>query len=248
MAIVKANYVKRGREAKARAKASLRYITHRRDRDGRKTTRPLFGFDGELTKDQVYQMIDAAPPGTIFYRLVVSPAPKREDRFKDLDLSEITLSTMLALEERLNQRVQFVATIHDDHSSNRHIHALVLVHRVRLTRADLQALRHEATAAALFQRQVRDRAIEQRRERSQARPTRSANTACLMSRVAPQVRPLTTAPRTCPGCGHWQAMVRLGDNRYRCPVCGLVVRHAPGIGLEYISHGGEVGFGRSLSP
>ncbi len=36
MAVVKANYVKRGRGEKGRAKATIRYITHRRDRDGKK--------------------------------------------------------------------------------------------------------------------------------------------------------------------------------------------------------------------
>src|SRR5438132_9753526 len=117
MAVIKANYVKRGEGERGRAKATIRYITHRRDRDDHTVTRTLFGFDGELTKAQVYNMIDEAPQkGTIFYRIVISPAPKREDRYRDLDLSEITIQTMLALEERLGKQVQFVAAIHDDHS------------------------------------------------------------------------------------------------------------------------------------
>ena len=44
MAVVKANYVKRGKGEKGRAKATIRYITHRRDRDGHTVTRALFGY------------------------------------------------------------------------------------------------------------------------------------------------------------------------------------------------------------
>jgi hypothetical protein len=157
MAIVKANYVKRGIGEKGRAKATIRYITHRRDKDGHTVTRALFGYDGALTKEQAYRMIDDAQKGTIFYRFVLSPDPKREDRYKDLDLSEITIHTMLALEERLGKQIQFVATMHDDHSPHRHVHTLVLVQGVRLSREDFQALRHEATERALFQRRLRDR-------------------------------------------------------------------------------------------
>src|ERR671914_945224 len=109
MAIVKANYVKRGKGERGRAKTTIRYITHRRDLDGHTVTRELFGYDGSLTKEQTYRMIDEARRGTIFYRIVISPAPKQEDRYKDLDLSELTIHTMLALEERLGKQIQFVA-------------------------------------------------------------------------------------------------------------------------------------------
>src|SRR5947199_7612216 len=157
MAVVKANYVKRGKGERGRAKATIRYIQHRRDRDGQKVTRTLFGYDGTLTREQAYKMIDDAQKGTIFYRFVLSPDPAREDRYKDLDLSEITIHTMLALEERLGKQVQFVATLHDDHSPHRHVHTLALVQGARLTREDFQALRHEATEQALSQRRLRDR-------------------------------------------------------------------------------------------
>jgi hypothetical protein len=127
VAIVKANYVKRGKGCKARAKATIRYITHRRDRDNNKVTRVITGFDGELTKEQAYRMIDEAKRGTIFYRLVISPDPRREDKYKDLSLSDMTLSAIYKLEERLGREVQFVATEHNDHSPHRHTHLLVLV-------------------------------------------------------------------------------------------------------------------------
>lgn len=84
MAVVKSNFVKRGKGERQRAKATIRYIQHRRDREGERVTRTLFGYDGELTRQQAYKMIDEAPKGTIFYRIVVSPDPAREDRYKDL--------------------------------------------------------------------------------------------------------------------------------------------------------------------
>src|SRR5687768_14170020 len=172
MAIVKANYVKRGNGERGRAKATIRYITHRRDREGHMVTRELFGYDGALTKEQTYRMIDEAGRGTIFYRIVLSPAPKQEDRYKDLNLKDLTLDTMLRLEERLGKPVQFVATIHDDHAPHRHVHTLVLVQGKRLTREDFQALRLEATERALSQRRLRDRIRGRRLQRTRSRTNR----------------------------------------------------------------------------
>src|SRR5205823_1108587 len=86
MAIFKANYVKRGTTAKALAKASVRYIQHRRGKDGERITRTLFGSDGMMERHEAYQMIDEATKGSFFYRFVLSPDPKREDHNHDLDM------------------------------------------------------------------------------------------------------------------------------------------------------------------
>ncbi len=63
----------------AKAKAHVRYIQHRRGKDGEKITRTLFGFDGAMSRKQAYEMIDEAKKGAWFYRFVISPDPKRED-------------------------------------------------------------------------------------------------------------------------------------------------------------------------
>lgn len=244
MAVVKSNYVKRGRGEKERTKATIRYIQHRRGKDGERVTRTLFGYDGELTRQQAYKMIDEAPKGTIFYRIVVSPDPAREDRYKDLDLSDITIATMLKLEERLGKQVQFVATIHDDHSPHRHVHALVLL-QGKLTREDFQALRLEATGRARAQRRLRDRIrghhlghYRTRSSRTIHRPRRST------------MRRLFRAPRlyqsyTCPLCSYHQSLPssKLG---YRCPTCGLRMRRERTLEL-YRTQRREVGLGLSLS-
>jgi hypothetical protein len=238
MAIVKSNYVKRGIGERGRAKATVRYITHRRDRDNQTVTRKLFGFDGELTREQAYRMIDEAQKGTLFYRFVLSPDPKREDRYKDLDLSEITIHTMLALEERVGKQIQFIATLHDDHSPHRHIHSLVLVQGARLNREDFQALRLEATRRALSQRRMRDHI---RGHHIRLKRSRTIGHNRLAYRGSQPYQSYT-----CPLCHYHQALP--ASNRgYRCPACGLRMRRER-ISEVYQTQRREVGLAAGFSP
>src|SRR3712207_4964257 len=115
MAIVKASFTKE----KAGAKASIRYIAHRPGKDGAKITRTLFGSDGVMGKQQAYRMIDAAEQHTFFYRIAISPDPAKEDTHNDVHLWELTEHTMMALAERLQQDVLYVAAEHSDHTSHR---------------------------------------------------------------------------------------------------------------------------------
>jgi hypothetical protein len=55
-------------------------------------------------------MIDEAVTGTIFYRLVISPDPLKEDGLKDLDLRELTVRTIMHLEERTGTRIPTMTT------------------------------------------------------------------------------------------------------------------------------------------
>src|SRR5205814_5172882 len=105
MAIVKATYTK----SSGGAKASIRYIEHRPGKDNEKITRILFGSDGGMGRWQAYQMIDESQKGSLFFRFVISPDPKQEDKEKDLHLREIIEKTMLSLEERLHKQVSWVA-------------------------------------------------------------------------------------------------------------------------------------------
>ncbi len=108
-------------------------------------------------------MIDEAGKGTVFFRIVISPDPAKEDTEKDLLLTEITVQTMQTLEERLQNHVSYVAVEHDDHAPHRHVHVLALVNG-RLNTQDFQALRTTATQAALSQRQERDMARQQQQQ------------------------------------------------------------------------------------
>jgi DNA-directed RNA polymerase subunit RPC12/RpoP len=242
MAIVKSNYVKRGKGEKGRAKATVRYNTYRRDRDNQTVTRKLFGFDGELTKEQAYRMIDEAQKGILFYRFVLSPDPKREDRYKDLGLSDITIHTMLKLEERLGRQVQFCATEHTDHSPHRHVHVLALVGGRKLTREDLQALRQEATERALFQRRLRDHTRAHRLRLKLSRGNHLQRQAKI--RLYRQAKPYQSY--TCPLCHYHQALPA-SKAGYRCPSCGLYLRRERNPGLS-LTQRREVGLALSLSP
>jgi hypothetical protein len=151
MAVVKARYTR----SRGRAKANIRYIQHRKGREGEKVTRELFGADGLVNRTDAYRMIDEAGKGTAFFRIVITPDPATEDTYKDLYLQEITQQTMTHLQERIGKSVLYVAAAHDDHATHRHVHVLALV-RGRVNTPDLQAMRQTATQSAQFQRQERD--------------------------------------------------------------------------------------------
>jgi hypothetical protein len=123
MAIVKARYVR----GKDRIKAHLRYITHRRGEEGERMTRPLFGRDGALSKQQIYEMIDKARRGAVFHKFVINFHPVKEDTRKDLNLWELTRKTLEQIKTQFGDSVPFVATIHDDHTLLRHIHGFFIV-------------------------------------------------------------------------------------------------------------------------
>jgi hypothetical protein len=221
--IIKANYCKRDTKDKTRAKATIRYIQHRRDREGQKVTRDLFGFEGSLSRETAYRMIDEAPKkGRYYYRMIISPDPRREDRYKDLDLRHLTRATMLQLEERYGKSIQFVAAIHDDHSHHRHVHTLVILNGRRLTRDDFASLRDHARNRALTQRRFRDRVrrLELLEERSRAyRPPfpfqrRDTTKGQCYGASAPLLS------FTCPVCGRYEALP-FNAQSYRCLSDGM---------------------------
>lgn len=156
MAVVKASFTK----SRGSAKASVRYIQHRKGKDGASVTRTLFGSDGLMGRYEAYRMIEEAEEGSHFFRLVVSPDPQREDAEQNLHLRLLTEQTMQHLEDRLHESISWVAVVHADHAPHRHVHIVAVV-RGRLKVQDLQALRQAATQACLQQRQERDRAQEQ---------------------------------------------------------------------------------------
>jgi hypothetical protein len=130
MAIVKANYVKRDKKQKQRAKATIRYMEHRPGKEGKRIQRALFGSDGVMERQEAYGLIDDAEKGSIFFRFVVSPDPQEEDTRHDLDLRALTEQTMSILTAKFqNQQkvVQWVGAVHADHTPKRHVHILAVV-------------------------------------------------------------------------------------------------------------------------
>ncbi len=164
MAIVKANYTK----STGGAKANIRYIQHRKGRDGVTIVRTLFGSDGTMSRGEAYCMIDEAEQGSVFFRLKISPDPRTEDTKRDLFLQEVTHKTLDTLEQRLGRSVSYVASIHDDHTDIRHVHVLAVV-KGRLYPADFQAMRQTATSVSVEQRRQRDLEAEQKHAKGEER-------------------------------------------------------------------------------
>jgi hypothetical protein len=167
MAVVKTNYVRRGKVGNAKAKDNVRYIQHRPGKDNERVMRPLFTSDGPMTRLEAYQFIDAAPKGTHFYTIIINPDPKTEDIHKDLDMRHIATTTMQSIEEIVGTPVIWVAAVHDDHTDKNHVHALAAVNR-RLNTPELNQIREATTNACLEQRRELDRTLE-RQSREQGR-------------------------------------------------------------------------------
>ena len=159
MAVVKIKYTRQ----RARVKAHLRYITHRRGEDKQTTTRTLFTENGTLTKQAAYELLDSVKPGTLFYKVILSPDPRREDTKRDLNLWQLTRQTASSLSGLLNQKIRFLAVEHNDHTPNRHVHAIFLISG-RLTRQQFRLLaqtaRTSATQDARLQRKINDLALQ----------------------------------------------------------------------------------------
>jgi hypothetical protein len=164
MAIFKANYVHRNPNERTNAKGSVRYIQHRRGKDGEKITRTLYGPDGLMERSDAYRMIDEATKGSFFYRFVISPDPQAEDHYHDLDMRDIAMQTMAALEDRFGVPLNWVAATHSDHAPHLHAHVIALVPN-RLSVHDLALLREKATQACLDQRLFLDQSLTRERER-----------------------------------------------------------------------------------
>jgi hypothetical protein len=163
VAIVKARYT----QSRGAAKATIRYIAHRRGKENARITRTLWGMNGKVERSEAYTLIDEAEKGSVFFRFVLSPDPVGEDAAKDLFLRDITERTMQTLEERVGKPVAWVAATHADHTPHRHVHVLAVVEG-RLKRDDLQALTRAATEASLEQRRERDQAQEAKQNELEA--------------------------------------------------------------------------------
>jgi hypothetical protein len=222
MAIVKFKYLRR----RPQLKAHLRYITHRRGRDGERITRPLFDARDRTDKPRIYEQIDRAPSGTIFYKMMINLDPTREDSRKDIDLVRLTRHTIRVLEARLGRQLPFAATIHNaDHSPLRHMHGIFLLQQ-RLSRAQFYELRrlawHTATAEARRQRRLLDLVRENPRLRFLAQARLLTQPRRLTQTVSAQRRDRAYRPlrlqHGCHHCGYGQ-VTGIPTWRTSCPSC-----------------------------
>ena len=166
MAVVITSFERRGKVGNAKTKEAVRYIQHRAGKDGERVMRPLFTNDSPMTRLEAYQFIDEAPKGTKFFTIIISPDPTTEDTHHDLDMRQITMTTMQTVEEIMQGQgittpVVWVAAVHDDHTDKNHVHCLASV-QGRLEKPDVRRLIDVTTPACLEQRQE----LDQTRERN----------------------------------------------------------------------------------
>jgi hypothetical protein len=158
MAVVIANYCKRGKGERKLAKENIAYIQNRPGRGRERLTRTLFGASGSMGRAEAYQFITEAPKGTYYYRLKLSPDPREEDVKRDLNMQKLTRAKMKRLEMWLKTSLTWAAALHDDHTDIRHVHILAAIPR-RLRTYDLEFLIREATQLSLRERRFLDRGV-----------------------------------------------------------------------------------------
>jgi hypothetical protein len=214
MAIVKVNYSR----SIEHIKQHLRYIVHRPGKDREHMTRELFDTFDRRDKAHAYKLIDATKH-PLFFKIIINPDPKREDTRKDLDLQHLTRQTIAEMQRLIGRDdLPFVATIHNDHTPLRHIHAIAMV-QGRIAKANfyqLKTLWKTATAEARSQRRSRDRVREHPRVQylTQAR--------VLTQSIFTQRRERAFKPlRMQHGCDHCGLGQFTGIPSYRlyCPSC-----------------------------
>jgi hypothetical protein len=248
MAVVKANYVKRGKHERKIAKGNIYYIQNRPGRDKERHSRTLFEASGNLGRREAYQFINVAPKGTYFYRLKLSPDPKGEDSKRDLDMHKLTRTMMRSLEKRLNTALPWAAALHDDHTDIRHVHILAAIPR-RLQKYDLEYLISEATRLSLFQRRGLDRGVS--RLPWQERVPSALKTGKYTAYRNREPAPLPHAGGaslqracTCPRC-HLPHSHNGQRGSHQCVACGLMLHTKKALSLTRERRRGR-GLERSL--
>jgi predicted Zn-ribbon and HTH transcriptional regulator len=216
MAVVTLKYI----QDKGQIKANLRYFTHRKGREQEKITRAIFTNVGETEKQEFYRQVRDAGRGTVFFKFMISPDPKREDSGKNLDLPYITRRTIRKLEQAIGRRLYFVAAVHNaDHTPIRHVHGIFLT-KGKLSREHFRLLqevaRAESTREALLQRQARDLICTSPRYQVLSRIRREVIRGRGGGRVA-KVQP------GCRDCGFGE-FSGIPGNRTHCPLCHASLR------------------------
>jgi hypothetical protein len=227
MAVVKANYVKRGASERKIAKGNIYYIQNRPGRDKERQSRTLYGASGNMGRYEAYQFINDAPKGTYFYRLKLSPDPKREDMKRDLNMQRLTRAMMRSLEKRLKTTLPWAAALHDDHTDIRHVHILAAIPG-RLRTYDLESLIREATALSLGQRRFLDRGVSRLPWQEQT-PTQSLKSGKYHTyQKLPQqagaggVASPAQKSCTCPRC-HMPQRHNGQQGSHQCQSCGFML-------------------------
>ena len=247
MAVVKANYVRKGRNERVTAKANIRYIQERPGRDKEKLTRPLFNNADVLGRHEAYQFIDEeGRKGRFFYRFKLSPDPVKEDIKRDLNMQKLTRQMMQSLEKRLKTTIPWAGALHDDHTDKRHVHILAAIPR-RLQKYELESLIREASTICQEQRRELEPGLERAEWRETAKQPKTYQSLKFSKRHTLPVqrqeqarKPLvlagggsstkTHASCTCPRCHFPQSHISHGA--HNCVSCGWTLHKKRELSLQ----------------
>jgi hypothetical protein len=219
------SYIRPGKAAKPRAKATLRYVTHRPNAEGERVTRALFGADGPYAKDQVYTLIDRSPKGSFYYRTVFSPDPALEDEFKNLNLWEMTQAAVEYLRKVLGKDIQFFAAAHEDQTDIRHVNAVIIVPG-RLSKKDFKRF------PTLLKTAAEQYIKEQRGELTPAADLQQPDPPPMVPETASHAIAADISkeddislggrpePPFCPSCGLTTPLWHVEPGTYYCQECG----------------------------
>jgi hypothetical protein len=218
-------------DIKSAAKATLGYNAHRVDKEKERMERVLFGNGGKLSEEQALQMIDDASQKTYFFRLILSPDPKSENKDKTIDQWKLTQELVQWLQLQIGREISFVAAEHagdTGHTDIAHIHAILLIERFgrekMITVPMIDQMRELAAGKALAQQQGREQArpLEPQPDRQPARevpPVHKQQRTFLprLQEWEPAIEPLDLV--ACGNCGHAQSP-HTKDGWRKCLSCG----------------------------
>jgi hypothetical protein len=227
MAVVRANYCKKGVSERKIAKAHICYIQTRPGRNKERQSRLLFGPAGTMGRAEANQCITEAPKGSYFYRLKLSPDPKQEDVKRDLHMHKLTRAMMNGLEKRLKTAIPWAGSLHDDHTDIRHVHILAVIPR-RLQTYELEFLIREATALSLVQRRLLDRGVSRLpwQEDAPTRPQKMGKYTAhrYQEKIQSQAKgvSLPQSVCSCPRC-HMPHAHNGQRGSHQCRACGLML-------------------------
>lgn len=149
--VVKASYTRSASEAKG----SVRYMQHRQSDLGEREARPLFGREGELSRQEAYERLDGAgeaPGKTYYYRLVLNPGEGHADL--DEEGRRVWAAEVMSRIEAQGVQVRdWVAVSHTDQGEHDHMHIVAATSRT-LQKAELADLRTYSRESYDHQREL----------------------------------------------------------------------------------------------
>src|SRR5215203_6184731 len=219
MPFLEFKYSKRGPKSKEKAKEKLAYV----GKDKEETKRFLFNANGPITKEEALEQIDLAPLSVLFFRMILSPDVKTENIGKMLDLWDLTQKLVEHLAKKLQRKINFISSVHND-TDNPHTHTLLFINRYGrerpITPARIQELRDLAAGQSLDQqrhRHLMQAVLQEPEQRSQGVQPLAGAAGGKAKRTRQDFARPTPILQVCPNCGPAVAMRKTARGQARCP-------------------------------